>query len=466
MDEADCSDYLSSCDSLYSVDSVSSGDDDGCEDLDAFLSDSMEDEADLRGGRCELRLLSPDSGLDGARSPGLLYGDHECRTLRPAGQTVGRHQPKGYNARYPELLENGVLPSVHTRLAAEEATLPDRNQSQKKPEGGLKRLAQSTEGEWVKRQRTEAVVEEEARWRRNTGSGGEEGHPRSEGDRIFAQKCKELQGFIKPLLGLLNGLKRGRYEKGLSSFQQSVAMDRIQRIVGVLQKPEMGERYLGTLLQVEMMLKVWFPRVPVCSSSPPERGVGDVQDRSTKHSCTNCTEIKNLPGQLAKHPDVTSQSPQQESPSGVPETDTATTAQDGAQVLGWSALNLTWMHTSPICNPPLRLPATPDSATLLSSSTASCGVILFLHNNLLTCPARMCSASVPPEKSLTAACPQGAHPSERRVHLRSQSVPGPGAPPGSSSRILGKGESHITSLLPLPETGGPRQGLLVDAALN
>lgn len=32
----------------------------------------------------------------------------------------------------------------------------------------------------------------------------------------------------------------GSHPTGLSSFQQSVAMDRIQRIIGVLQKPEMG----------------------------------------------------------------------------------------------------------------------------------------------------------------------------------------------------------------------------------
>ncbi|PNJ55974.1 CIART isoform 7 [Pongo abelii] len=62
----------------------------------------------------------------------------------------------------------------------------------------------------------------------------------TEGDLLFAQKCKELQGFIPPLTDLLNGLKMGRFERGLSSFQQSVAMDRIQRIVGVLQKPQMG----------------------------------------------------------------------------------------------------------------------------------------------------------------------------------------------------------------------------------
>lgn len=85
--------------------------------------------------------------------------------------------------------------------------------------------------------------------------------PKSEGDLLFAQKCAELQGFVRPLLELLNGLKRGRFDHGLSSFQQSVAMDRIQRIVGVLQRPNCGEKYLNTLLQVEVMLKLWFPQV-------------------------------------------------------------------------------------------------------------------------------------------------------------------------------------------------------------
>ncbi|XP_070691304.1 circadian-associated transcriptional repressor-like [Pempheris klunzingeri] len=94
--------------------------------------------------------------------------------------------------------------------------------------------------------------------------------PKSQGDLLFAQKCAELQGFVRPLLELLNGLKRGRFDRGLSSFQQSVAMDRIQRIVGVLQRPNSGEKYLNTLLQVEMMLKVWFPQIhtqPVSAAS-------------------------------------------------------------------------------------------------------------------------------------------------------------------------------------------------------
>ncbi|KAJ8335003.1 hypothetical protein SKAU_G00406420 [Synaphobranchus kaupii] len=99
------------------------------------------------------------------------------------------------------------------------------------------------------------------------------GEGQMEGDFVFAQKCAELQGFVRPLLDLLNGLKRGKYDRGLSSFQQSVAMDRIQRIVGVLQNPGMGEKHLHTLLQVEMMLKLWFPQVspsaPPTSATPP-----------------------------------------------------------------------------------------------------------------------------------------------------------------------------------------------------
>ncbi|XP_040045037.2 circadian associated repressor of transcription a [Gasterosteus aculeatus] len=86
------------------------------------------------------------------------------------------------------------------------------------------------------------------------------------GDLAFAQKCADLRRFICPLLELLHGLKTGRFDKGLSSFQQSVAIDRLQRILGVLQRPEMGEKYLHNLLQIEIMLKIWFPQV-VCQST-------------------------------------------------------------------------------------------------------------------------------------------------------------------------------------------------------
>ncbi|XP_053743025.1 uncharacterized protein LOC128771593 isoform X2 [Synchiropus splendidus] len=114
--------------------------------------------------------------------------------------------------------------------------------------------------------------------------------PKSEGDLLFAQKCAELQGFVRPLLELLNGLKKGRFDRGLSSFQQSVAMDRIQRIVGVLQRPSSGEKYLNTLLQVEMMLKLWFPQIqtlPVSSTSSaatsPARSLRDTSTSTPPH---------------------------------------------------------------------------------------------------------------------------------------------------------------------------------------
>ncbi|XP_039566119.1 circadian-associated transcriptional repressor [Passer montanus] len=98
---------------------------------------------------------------------------------------------------------------------------PKAERSRKRP-GGLERAPPDSPG--GKRPRK--------------GEGGDA--PPSDGDRLFAQKCRELRGFIRPLAELLEGLRRGRYDRGLSSFQQSVAMDRLQRIIGVLQKPEMG----------------------------------------------------------------------------------------------------------------------------------------------------------------------------------------------------------------------------------
>ncbi|CAL8396939.1 circadian associated repressor of transcription a [Gadus morhua] len=91
----------------------------------------------------------------------------------------------------------------------------------------------------------------------------------SPGDTAFAQKCADLQKFVRPLIELLNGLKRGRFEKGLTGFQQSVAIDRLQRILGILQKPDMGEKYLQTIVQVEILLRMWFPQIKPQSSITP-----------------------------------------------------------------------------------------------------------------------------------------------------------------------------------------------------
>ncbi|XP_061520767.1 circadian associated repressor of transcription a [Phycodurus eques] len=98
------------------------------------------------------------------------------------------------------------------------------------------------------------------RYHLSPGAPARESSP-SAGDIAFTQKCTDLRKFICPLMELLHGLKTGRFDKGLTGFQQSVAMDRLQRILGILQRPEMGERYLHNLLQIEGMLKLWFPQV-------------------------------------------------------------------------------------------------------------------------------------------------------------------------------------------------------------
>ncbi|XP_058131272.1 circadian-associated transcriptional repressor [Dasypus novemcinctus] len=188
----------------------------------------------------------------------------------------------------------------------------------------------------------------------------------TEGDMLFAQKCKELQGFIRPLTDLLNGLKMGRFERGLSSFQQSVAMDRIQRIVGVLQKPQMGERYLGTLLQVEGMLKTWFPHI-----AAPRSSLGDSRHQLTKHLPSHYTN-------LAAY-------------SPAPPMETVDQMQLGYLVLKqnkpwhlteWPAMNLTWIHTTPICNPPLSTPGTISFSHGPLGTGTSIGLILFLQHGV------------------------------------------------------------------------------------
>ncbi|KAJ8005059.1 hypothetical protein DPEC_G00142730 [Dallia pectoralis] len=107
-----------------------------------------------------------------------------------------------------------------------------------------------------------------------------------EGDLLFAQKCAELQGFVRPLLELLNGLRGGRFDRGLSSFQQSVAIDRIQRIVGIIRRPNIGEKYMNTLLRVEMMLKMWFPQVSHSTSQPAKlTGTADTHPTRDTPKC-------------------------------------------------------------------------------------------------------------------------------------------------------------------------------------
>ncbi|XP_053270105.1 circadian-associated transcriptional repressor [Pleuronectes platessa] len=81
------------------------------------------------------------------------------------------------------------------------------------------------------------------------------------GEELFSLKCSQLQSYVPPLSSILRSLRSGRYSERLSTFQESVAVDRIQRILGVLQNPHMGGRFLSIVLKIEEMLQSWFPHI-------------------------------------------------------------------------------------------------------------------------------------------------------------------------------------------------------------
>ncbi|XP_061577788.1 circadian-associated transcriptional repressor [Cololabis saira] len=183
----------------------------------------------------------------------------------------------------------------------------------------------------------------------------------SEKDRIFSSKCLELQCYIHPLSSILHGLRSGRYKQRLSSFQESVAMDRIQRIMGVLQNPFMGEKYIDIILKMEEMLKSWFPNVKLQEQPAVTQTEDAVQSKRLKLSPASTTAATGDPSAGTKALRVTDLTP------------------PGAH----SASNLKWLHTSPICSPvaeqaqagprhllsPRDMDLTQDSA--VSSSTDS-----------------------------------------------------------------------------------------------
>ncbi|XP_051919948.1 uncharacterized protein LOC127599765 isoform X2 [Hippocampus zosterae] len=91
---------------------------------------------------------------------------------------------------------------------------------------------------------------------------GHGAHPQPDTrSELFSLKCTELQCYVQPLSSILRGLRSGRYSARLSSFQESVAMDRIQRIMGVLQNPNLGGHFLCIIVKIEEMLRSWFPRI-------------------------------------------------------------------------------------------------------------------------------------------------------------------------------------------------------------
>lgn len=156
----------------------------------------------------------------------------------------------------------------------------------------------------------------------------------SEKDRIFSRKCMELQCYIHPLSLILNGLRSGRYRERLSSFQESVAMDRIQRIMGVLQNPCMGEKYINIILKMEEMLKSWFPNVKLQDQVAVAQTEEAVPTKKPKLS-----------------PVTTSAAVSPVTMSDPPVGAKALRVTDLTPAGAYSANNLKWLHTSPICSP-------------------------------------------------------------------------------------------------------------------
>ncbi|XP_051234417.1 circadian-associated transcriptional repressor-like [Dicentrarchus labrax] len=157
-------------------------------------------------------------------------------------------------------------------------------------------------------------------------------------NELFFHKCTELQCYIQPLSAILRGLRSGRYSERLSSFQESVAMDRIQRIMGVLQNPNMGGRFLSIILKIEEMLQSWFPNIkPTDDGSPPKK---------------------------QKHPSSASSPPPPPASSLLCSSDV-----EPAVAASYSSTHLKWLHTSAICS--LKTPESTLSRPAAAAAAAS-----------------------------------------------------------------------------------------------
>ncbi|CAI9543486.1 unnamed protein product [Staurois parvus] len=163
-------------------------------------------------------------------------------------------------------------------------------------------------------------------------------------------------------------------------------MDRIQRIVGVLQKPEMGERYLSTLLQVEMMLKIWFPGVSSSSSSSSSYSDFDMEE--PQHKMAKQPNLVSAGQKICPlRPVRPSSSPTMNKP---PECHTLAPVHRDCVcckdvLTEWPTMNLTWMHTAPICNPPLSQVDLHLNTTvgqdLFYPNGNSCGIIFVVQKS-------------------------------------------------------------------------------------
>ncbi|XP_056403135.1 circadian-associated transcriptional repressor isoform X2 [Hyla sarda] len=441
MEDTESSDFLSSCDSFCSTSISNATDQEGHKyvDFNVFLADPMEESSNKTEEDFDNSSMIPNSRLTSADHPVLIRLENEYQARRTFwDRRTGQH------LLYHGDVERRTTSTSQSNLTNGESSL-NKNQDKTIKHFVLQNEEKLEAPQRLKRQRI-PETEMTSDWWRDRESTLHE----SEGDRIFAQKCRELQGFVKPLTDLLNGLKRGRYDRGLSSFQQSVAMDRIQRIVGVLQKPEMGERYLGTLLQVEMMLKVWFPEVTSSlssfSSSSSDIDMEEPKYKMAKQPLVTSTQKSCVTGPTSSSESVTTPS---DHPAQAPLHPDCACCKERAQVLAQLPnMNMTWMHMAPICNPPISQVDLHSlnralSQDLLGPNAPSCGIIFFVQNNQPSSPSHPTMATKEQRPSLTRS--QG-NPEE--FPLRSRSAPAITQFGDTQSLKVSKTHSH--SLLQLP----------------
>ncbi|XP_018421557.1 PREDICTED: circadian-associated transcriptional repressor [Nanorana parkeri] len=386
MEDTESSDFLSSSDSLWSSASTTTSnhhEDPSYVSFDVFLSEGMPAPAKGKKDFEAVRMI-PNSQLTSASHPVLIHLENEYQARRSFW-----HQHTGQYCSYSGEVEGWSSYPSKSKLTGRGSPVTSRRQDKQLkdlvfPDGSNYEAHQG-----LKRQRIQDATLLANRWKERK----EKDFPISDGDRLFAEKCRELQGFIQPLTELLNGLKRGRYDRGLNSFQQSVAMDRIQRIVGVLQKPEMGERYLGTLLQVEMMLKIWFPGVSSSSSSSSSSSDFDMEEPQNKMAKS---PVVGSTGQKSCHqrPVLSSSGPNIRKPHESHNLGQVECVCCKEAMAEWPTMNLTWMHSAPICNPPLsqvdlhRL-NTALGQDLLWPNGNSCGVIFLVQNSQASASSTM-----------------------------------------------------------------------------
>lgn len=194
-------------------------------------------------------------------------------------------------------------------------------------------------------------------------------------NELFLHKCLELQGYIPPLSSILQALISGRYSDRLGSFQENVAIDRIQRILGVLQNPHLGGRFLNILLKVEVMLLSWFPHIRPSTSQIDD---GSATKKLQPHSSASAPPPPAPPSSSDLEPPLAASPP--------------------------SSTRLKWLHTSPICS--LKTPEssfTRRPAFPLSTPPTRCRQEV-TQDNAVSSTSDLHSA--PPRHLLPAAAPR------------------------------------------------------------